>query len=112
MDEEHVECNPNYGITRTSTMPAGYAYSLLGNSADAPVTYVNWGDAARFVNWLQNGEPNRPGRPRHDGDRNLRAERQHGQRGAMAVTAQYDGNMGFAECERMVQSQLLCWRRS
>jgi len=47
---------PTYGITRTSTT-AGYAYAAEGNSANVPVTYVSWGDAARFANWLQNGEP-------------------------------------------------------
>ena len=47
---------PTYGITRTSTS-AGYSYGLVGSSANVPVTYDSWGDAARFVNWLQNGEP-------------------------------------------------------
>jgi formylglycine-generating enzyme required for sulfatase activity len=26
-------------------------------SADHPITYVSWGDAARFTNWLHNGQP-------------------------------------------------------
>ncbi len=48
---------PTYGIIRTSTT-AGFTYALRSaGSANVPVTYVNWGDAARFVNWLQNGEP-------------------------------------------------------
>ncbi len=50
---------PTYGITRTSTS-AGYSYSLVGNSANVPVTYVSWYDSVRFVNWLQNGEPTGP----------------------------------------------------
>jgi formylglycine-generating enzyme required for sulfatase activity len=29
---------------------------LIG-SADKPITYVSWGDAARFSNWLHNGQP-------------------------------------------------------
>ncbi len=53
---------PTYGIARTSTS-SGYSYSLVGNSANVPVTYVNWGDAVRFVNWLQNGEPTGPEGP-------------------------------------------------
>ena len=53
---------PTYGIARTSTS-SGYSYWLVGNSANVPVTYVNWGDAARFVNWLQNGEPTGPEGP-------------------------------------------------
>jgi formylglycine-generating enzyme required for sulfatase activity len=48
---------PTYGIVRTSTT-AGFTYALASTaSANVPVTYVNWGSAARFVNWLQNGEP-------------------------------------------------------
>ncbi len=50
---------PTYGITRTTTS-GSFSYSLVGNSANVPVTEVSWGDAARFVNWLQNGEPNAP----------------------------------------------------
>jgi formylglycine-generating enzyme required for sulfatase activity len=48
---------PTYGITRTSTT-TGFSYALASTaSANVPVTFVNWGNAARFVNWLQNGEP-------------------------------------------------------
>jgi formylglycine-generating enzyme len=34
-----------------------YQYSVDANLANRPVNYVSWGDAARFVNWLQNGQP-------------------------------------------------------
>ncbi len=34
----------------------GYIYSVIG-SANHPITYVNWYDAARFTNWLYNGQP-------------------------------------------------------
>ena len=27
---------------------------------DRPVNYVSWGDAARFCNWMHNGQPSRP----------------------------------------------------
>ncbi len=33
-----------------------YTYSVIG-SANHPITYVSWGDAARFSNWLANGQP-------------------------------------------------------
>jgi formylglycine-generating enzyme len=33
-----------------------YSYSVIG-SGNRPVTFVSWFDAARFANWLQNGQP-------------------------------------------------------
>lgn len=34
-----------------------YRYSVAPDWANRPVNYVSWGDAARFVNWLHNGQP-------------------------------------------------------
>ncbi len=34
-----------------------YTYSVAGDWANRPVNYVSWGDAARFANWLHNGQP-------------------------------------------------------
>jgi formylglycine-generating enzyme required for sulfatase activity len=34
-----------------------YTYSVAADYADRPVNYVSWGDAARFANWLHNGQP-------------------------------------------------------
>jgi formylglycine-generating enzyme required for sulfatase activity len=34
-----------------------YAYSVASDWANRPVNYVSWGDAARFANWLHNGQP-------------------------------------------------------
>lgn len=34
-----------------------YTYSVAADWANRPVNFVNWGDAARFVNWLTNGQP-------------------------------------------------------
>src|SRR3954453_24186180 len=38
-----------------------YTYSVIG-SPNHPVTYVSWGDAVRFSNWLHNGKPIAPKR--------------------------------------------------
>ena len=34
-----------------------YQYRVAGDRADRPVGHVSWGDAARFSNWLHNGQP-------------------------------------------------------
>jgi formylglycine-generating enzyme required for sulfatase activity len=41
-----------------SGSPGSYTYSVAGDWANRPVNYVSWGDAARFVNWLTNGQGN------------------------------------------------------
>jgi formylglycine-generating enzyme required for sulfatase activity len=46
---------PTVGITRTSSSGA-FSYAVKGNG-NVPVFDVSWGDTARFVNWLANGEP-------------------------------------------------------
>ena len=43
-------------IERTGLAP-NYSYSVAPDWADRPVNYVSWGDAARFANWLHNGQP-------------------------------------------------------
>ncbi|MBE3096430.1 MAG: SUMF1/EgtB/PvdO family nonheme iron enzyme [Planctomycetes bacterium] len=35
----------------------GYSYSVDAEWMNRPVNYVSWGDAARFANWLTNGQP-------------------------------------------------------
>jgi formylglycine-generating enzyme len=42
------------GIAQSVSSP--HTYSVIG-SANHPITYVSWGDAARFSNWLNNGQP-------------------------------------------------------
>ncbi|MCP4590843.1 MAG: formylglycine-generating enzyme family protein [bacterium] len=51
----------SYGckIERTGSSP-NYTYSVAVDWADRPVNYVSWGDAARFANWLHNGQPTGP----------------------------------------------------
>jgi formylglycine-generating enzyme required for sulfatase activity len=54
------------GITRVG-VPGRYAYSVMnneGSAANRPITYVSWFDAARFANWMANGQPTGPQNPR------------------------------------------------
>lgn len=41
----------------TGTVGDPYRYRVAGDWANRPVNYVSWGDAARFANWLHNGQP-------------------------------------------------------
>jgi formylglycine-generating enzyme required for sulfatase activity len=43
------------GIVRIGPL-GSFTYSVIG-SPNHPVTYVSWGDAARFANWMHNGQP-------------------------------------------------------
>ncbi len=45
------------GVTRSGSSPGSYSYSVKPGYDNLPVNYVSWGDAARFANWLQNGQP-------------------------------------------------------
>jgi formylglycine-generating enzyme required for sulfatase activity len=51
------------GITQTPVIGVpgiSYSYSVTGSAPgvnNMPVFAVSWGDAARFCNWLQNGQP-------------------------------------------------------
>ncbi len=42
---------------RRSGSSGSYTYSVTWDWADRPVNIVSWGDAARFCNWLHNGQP-------------------------------------------------------
>ncbi len=44
-----------YAGSGTSGDP--YLYRVACDYANRPVNYVSWGDAARFANWLTNGQP-------------------------------------------------------
>jgi len=43
------------GITRSGS-PGGYQYLVTPGSETKPVSFVSWFDAARFCNWLHNGQ--------------------------------------------------------
>jgi formylglycine-generating enzyme required for sulfatase activity len=38
-------------------LAGSHSYSVAPDWADRPVNYVSWADAARFANWLHNGQP-------------------------------------------------------
>jgi len=40
-----------------SGAPGSFSYSVVSESADRPANFVSWGDAARFANWMHNGQP-------------------------------------------------------
>ena len=49
-------------IERTGS-PGSYIYSVAGDRANRPVNVISWGDAARFCNWLHNGQLTGPQGP-------------------------------------------------
>jgi formylglycine-generating enzyme len=49
-------------IERSGTS-GSYTYSVASDRGNRPVTQVSWGDAARFCNWLHNGQPTGPQGP-------------------------------------------------
>ncbi len=48
--------DPRGGITYTAGAASGAKYTIRTSMGDKPVTYVSWYDAARFTNWLHNGQ--------------------------------------------------------
>jgi len=45
----------SYGITQGG-LSGSYSYSVTSGLENRPVVYVSWFDAARFCNWLSNGQ--------------------------------------------------------
>ena len=56
--------DPSYGTKGCNIQRTGssgtYSYSVAPEWADRPVNFVYWGAAARFCNWLHNGQPTGP----------------------------------------------------
>ena len=52
----HEGAGPGYGITRTGA-PGSYRLCRRRREARTPVNFVTFWDAARFANWLHNGQP-------------------------------------------------------
>ena len=46
-----------YGITQSGTF-GSFSYTVTTALANRPVTFVSWFDAARFANWMMNGQGN------------------------------------------------------
>jgi sulfatase modifying factor 1 len=44
------------GITQVGGS-GSYSYAAVSGSGNKPITYVSWFDAARFCNWMHNGQP-------------------------------------------------------
>ena len=64
------------GIKRQGSS-GNFRYSVINNSGSSknrPITYVSWRDAARFANWMSNGQPRgaQNKRTTEDGAYNLR----------------------------------------
>ena len=51
-----MAANLNIAGIAQSGVSGSYTYSVVGSGA-RPVTFVSWFDAARFANWLHNGQP-------------------------------------------------------
>lgn len=47
----------SYGITQSGGS-GSFTYNVSATLANRPVVYVSWYDAARFANWLVNGQGN------------------------------------------------------
>jgi sulfatase modifying factor 1 len=45
----------SYGISQAGSF-GSYTYNVTGGLANRPVVYVSWLDAARFANWMMNGQ--------------------------------------------------------
>ena len=47
---------PEVGISQTGGVSTNFTYTVTGGGENRPVAFVSWFDAARFANWLVNGQ--------------------------------------------------------
>lgn len=55
-DPQQVSSSTGSQIQRSGS-PGNYLYSVSADRANRPVNFVSWASAARFANWLTNGQP-------------------------------------------------------
>ncbi len=48
------------GIVQSAIDGGGFSYSVAANMADKPADFMTWFSAARFANWMANGQPTGP----------------------------------------------------
>src|SRR6476646_9888043 len=70
-----------------------YHYTVEAGYENFPVNYVSWGDAARFCNWLQNGQPTGPEGPgtTETGSYTLNGAHTHDDHAALAAVVRNPG---------------------
>ena len=54
--DANMGSNDRGGVTYTAGAASGAKYTIRTSMGDKPVNYVSWYDAARFTNWLGNGQ--------------------------------------------------------
>ena len=45
------------GVNFNAAPPVGQMYSVVLGNGNHPINYASWFDAARFANWMVNGQP-------------------------------------------------------
>jgi len=55
---DKMTSNPNVAsITRKTEADGSFTYFVKSNADQLPIAYVSWFSAARFCNWMHNGQP-------------------------------------------------------
>ena len=96
---------------RANGSPGSYTYSVPSDWANLPVNYLSWGDVARLVNWLDNGQPAGGEGMSTTEERSYTLDGATSTAQLMAVTRNADARILRSHRERMVQGGLLQGRR-
>ena len=98
-----------FGITQSGSS-GSYSYSVTGSyaqDANCPMFEVSWGDAARFCNWLQNGQPTGPEGDGHDRNWGVHAQWRDHKLSVTGNNPQHRGDLLHSVGKRMVQGGVL-----